>query len=251
MKFNIDNIKNILKKPELLTIFDINYTDEEINTMQNFNITNFDNFFYFGSLGTKFKEKSSMYSINKIHTFIKNIGNNKPSDILILKNIINKLINTLLLAYQKKYFWIDIRVQDSNHIRWHTDGKFFNRDNETKFVTTLHGKSTLIVDPNDKILIKYKTKEEKEYKLLTKDINNLSDNEFEELKEKDNELTKKYELIYKEKLKNIIQPTNTQGVIFKPDAVHHSEPCTNEPRIFISILVGDKNEIYDLKKRYK
>ena len=49
----------------------------------------------------------------------------------------------------------------------------------------------------------------------------------------------------------IIQPTNTQGVIFKvgTDAVHHSEPCTNEPRIFILILVGDKNEIYNLKKK--
>jgi hypothetical protein len=65
----------------------------------------------------------------------------------------------------------------------------------------------------------------------------------------------KYDEIYRKKLKKvkIIQPSNYQGVIINvgnEKAAVHSEPDSNEPRIFISIMTGTKEEVKKLGIRF-
>lgn len=243
MKFDTTNIKKALKSKKRFNLFDINYTDEEKACLKNFNINKYTDYENYGTI-----------KLNKLKIFLENIGNNDLKQVIILKNIIKKISKTIIDAHKTQFFKIFIKVTNTNDFlvpRWHEDGKFFGRNNETQFVTTLKGPSTLILE-NEKDTKNFYDLRNKEYEEQVKLIKDNND----ELKIIDViKITEKYENIYRNKLAKakILQPTNYQGVIFKigdENSAVHSEPEVNESRTFISIVTGTEKEIKKLKKTY-
>jgi hypothetical protein len=238
MKFNTVNIHKALKSKKRFNIFDIDYTDEEKECLINFKIKKFEDYEHYGTI-----------KLNKLKLFLENIGDNNLKQVNILKNIIKKISKILISSHETKYFAIRIRISlnpDVSVPRWHMDGPFFERNNETHFLTTLKGPSTYLTD--DKKYIKiynkiYKKQSDEQFKLNS---NNII---------KNMKIHDKYDKIYRKELKGtkIIQPSNYQGIILnigdKKTAAVHSEPAYNEPRIFISILTGTKKEVKDLEIR--
>lgn len=220
VKKYLDNIDKGYK------IFNIQYTVEELNLIKKFNIKNYGDY-------------NSYNTINNLVDFIKNIGNNSQNDINIMYNIIKSLLESILEIYSTDSYWIKLSIISKNTNfdipRWHCDGFYFrNRTKlQTKFITTLKGPTTLILDT---------TKEEKDNYLKLR----------EETKEPDINIdSRKY---IDSKIKGIkINLTNNSGVIFvagdKDKCLIHSEPIHNEDRIFISILPGSKEDILEYSER--
>jgi len=251
----IREIKKYLKElPKTFYSFDIKYTQKELDYLNNFIILKDSEFSYHGDISNL---------NNKLNDFIKEINNNKPSN--IFSNIIYKLLDNITRAYNKKYFWILIRITlPSNEYdipRWHKDHTFFtdcyksgNYKNESKFVTVLKGPGTLFTD-NSKINNIYDLIEKKE--TLEREKKRRL-----ELEPNYDLIVNKYRKILVSKLQNIkhnqLEPN--KGLIFTVgsaknddeeffDGLLHSEPKLDSSRIFISILPGLKSEINNHKKR--
>ncbi len=224
MKININEIKDYLDNKTSYKIFDINYTKEELDLIEKFNISNFGNY-------------NSYNTINNLENFIKNIGKNSENNITMFYNIIKSLLENILKAYDTDSYWISLRILSKTDFfdipRYHCDGYYFRDRNklQTKFITTLRGPTTLILD----------VKEEYEKDILQ--MNSL--NTFTDLEKREH--IAKY--ISGEKI-NI---TNTNGIIFvagnKEKCLVHSEPKHDDNRIFISILPGTREEINDFSER--
>lgn len=259
MEFNSNNIRNELETHKnSFEIFQIKYTDDEKICINDFNIKNdidYQQYSHFGNIKTmkNFKE------------FISNIGKNKRSNIKkLIKIIKKKLINIVLQGYDMKYFWISIRITLPNKLyiipRWHQDGKYFNTcDNtqnlQSKFVTILKGDGTLFVTSNETSLNIISDNLNKMRKYISD--NNIVDFN-EQLKINDEifrpKLAERIEECKINKDCKITQLNNDEGVIFyvgdKQKAAIHSEPMMSQPRIFISILPGTKEEINELGIRF-
>lgn len=216
--------KFINSKSSSFKVFDIKYTDIEKQTISKFKIENESEFYYHGNYDSDI--------------FIKSIGNNTNKDIKIIKKIIYKLLNKLTKACDKYYIEVDINItlkDIKSTKRWHIDAF----PNNSKFVTTLIGPSTLFIDDSDikSRNIYFKIQEE-----LMTEYTHINSTKWEDLAETYN----KYNKILNKKLKKckIVQPNNNQGVIFLTDipankstfAGIHSEPLLDENRFFISVL---------------
>ncbi len=230
MEFNTNNITSFVDSQKSYQIFNIDYTQKEINCIKSFNIENFGNY-------------NSYNTLNNLEQFIKNIGKNSDDDIVTIIDIINKLLDTILKAYNTDSYWISIRIESKTTFfdipRWHCDGFYHsNRDKiQTKFITTLRGPTTLVLDT---------TKEEKEhfYTLEYKDKFILDDSDLD---------IKRRKYISENIRGTKIDLSNNNGVIFvagdKDKCLIHSEPKYDDNRIFISILPGSKKEIGELSER--
>jgi len=235
-KLTPDNISNYLdsrkETKSAFEIFHVDYTDEEKDVIKNFDLTLPDGKTYtsYGHCGN---------NIPNIKTFFKSFGNNSDKDIDIVIKIINRLIHHVLLGYKKNYYWISIRIANSNHDwdipRWHRDGLYIpNGHLSSKFVTVVKGPGTFL---------KEDTKE-------SKDIFDSVRKEFDEDKSIENyqEKEKKWRPKFDEKLKDIktLQLENDDGLIFfvgDHDGAIHSEPKMDKSRMFISIVPGTKKDI--------
>lgn len=224
MNFNLENIKKTFKGDNPITIFNIKYTKEELECINNFNINSQNNFKYVGDTIKK----------SDLKKFFKNIGDNQNTSIDVMINIILKLINKILKGSNKNNYLIIIRssVLDNNFTipRWHIDGNYFSSDTrELKFVTSLIGPGTLFINnPEAK----------KIYDKIFKKICNECKNKPAPIAYK---IQEKYRSAIHNKLRKFkyIQLDNTQGCIFEvgsDSAIIHSEPDIITPRLFISIL---------------
>jgi len=225
-------------------LFDINYTENEKNTIKDFNITKKNNFSHFGSY-----EKLLTKNINK---FLSEIGNNNTKVVNNLEKIIIKIVKKVLQGYKTDYFWIDVRVTLPNNLfdktRWHKDSRFFIKnsdDKTTKFATVLKGPGTLLLKPTKSVNKTYRKIRDK----LGFERRGKSEKEQEKI-------NKKYRLIYAKEFdtKKIIQPNNNQGIIFYTgfddmNGAIHSEPMMDEPRMFISIMPNTKENIEELYEK--
>jgi hypothetical protein len=223
-------------------IFDIDYTINELETINDFEIKNLNNYEHFGSLD----------DIKDLKKYLTNIGNNTKTCVNGMEKLIIRLIKKVLLGYKMKYFWLAIRISPPNkHLdipRWHKDGPFWKGEpSSVKFITTLKGPGTLLIKStkkNNKIyekILEEKFTEMKKYKTFSEIIK--IDNNFRPI------LAKKFS---KEK---VIQAKNTDGILFytgipQKNAALHSEPKIDTFRIFISILPSSYENIKDLQKRF-
>jgi hypothetical protein len=210
----------MLKVKKRFRLLDIDYTEEEKECIKNFKITNFADYI-------------SNSNLNKLTTYLKNIGKNDSKQVTLIKKIIKKLLNILLEGYKTKYYLIVIKCMDKNTISmptWHVDRNIFDNNSEIKFVTTLKGPSTLFIDDDESTKVYHKL-QKKEFN----DQQKIEDNK--EKIQKIMDLIDKYAEIYRKVLSTakIVQPTNNQCVIFNYTTVH-AEPIINEPRFFISII---------------
>jgi hypothetical protein len=113
MKFSTTNIKKALKSSESSTLFDIEYSDDEKECLQNFKINKFENYHHYGTI-----------KLNKLKLFLENLGDNNPKKVIVLKDIIKKISKTVVDAYKNEYFWINIRAGSKTSFdftvpRWH------------------------------------------------------------------------------------------------------------------------------------
>ena len=227
---NTNNISNFIYNPnKSFKIIKLNISNNLKNILLNLNIN--DNIYnYYGkkNLDIKSNDYISLFNSFKINNDIKSIH--------LLCKFIKKLLLEVCNEYNKKYCWLTIRVSTPNKFydipRWHIDGNYYKSDNiQSKFILTLKGNSTLIINPNQKIrkdFLNIHNKHELEMRLLSNKI------------------------VSNEKIINI--NTLINGVIIISTnhklATIHSEPPIQENRIFLSILPLTKNELNELKLRW-
>jgi len=224
-------------------IFDIGYTINELEIINNFEIKNPNNYEHFGSLN----------NIKDLKKYLTDIGSNTKTCVNGMEKLIIRLIKKVLLGYTMKYFWLAIRISSPNNYfdipRWHKDGTFFtgdkNEKSSVKFITTLKGPGTLLIKSTKKInkiyneILEEQFTEMRKYKTIQEKIK-ISDN---------------YRPILAKKLskEKIIQAKNNEGILFytgHDNAALHSEPKMDTLRIFISILPSSLENIKDLQKRF-
>jgi hypothetical protein len=248
---DMEKIKKYLKNPTKHKLLKLNYNEKEKESFKEFTIRKADEFEYFG--------KISDLDTKKIKNILDNQGENKNTD--TMTKAISKLSKKIVKLYGLNHVWISLRIQMPSELynipRWHQDGKYFTNlerkqelmenklDNKTKeeideyiygtrvntkFVTTLKGPGTLYIpDTTPKQVEKY-------YSIPF---------------EAGDKYRKKIANIFKNN--KVKQVKVGQGLIFiagEKNATMHSEPAFSEPRMFLSILPCNKEELNNLKKRW-
>jgi hypothetical protein len=244
----VQSIKNALENIETNSyqIFKMNYTEENLNQINLIKITKNENYDFFGSTDIFLTNESN--DITRLIEFICRIGDNSEELAKSIVKIIKNIVKVLELGYNKKYCWITIRTSQPNNYfeipRWHCDGKYFKNylEPQTKFVTVFKGAGTLLIEPINQSKQIY---------------NNYFSDSFDNIKlpidsiESRKMLDKEFESVGIQKK----QLTNKQGLIFlsgHSNCTIHSEPNITEPRMFLSVVFGDKDNIFEWRnKKYK
>ena len=245
-KISFGSIKNTLKTIETKSyeIFKLNLTEEDKKTICSLNINIIESkptkYNFYGNIDDFINNTNQ--DIDELVEFIKSISINSYENAIKISCIIKNILSLLERGYNKNYCWLTIRiVKNSNAFkipRWHCDGNYFNKIKypypQTKFVMVLKGPGTLLIKPNYKVKEIYNNYLEFAYK-----------SKFETIEDR--------ELLDK-KLKEVgavqIQLKNDEGLIFlagHPNCTIHSEPDIIEPRMFLSIVMADKENINDWK----
>jgi hypothetical protein len=259
-KLNIKKIKdqiNQIDENNTYVVIDLNFSEKEREHLKNFKIDRPNVYSRYGAIELMEKE---------LPKYFEKLGNNDKKSIKVLTNMILRINNDLLEAFNKPSAWIDIRASKPNPDfdipKWHLDGRYFE-DKYTptlKFVTTLKGPSTLLSDSkqhNIRGRIRKETNTLKLQKLFSKLREAIKDNNKEIMldlhKKIQHENIKTRKKVAKILDKDSVHSmSNGDGAIYTTNnslyGCLHSEPPINEERIFVSILPGTEAEIEELKK---
>jgi len=255
-------IKDYLSNPKKeYKVFNLGLSKNEKEIFQNFKLPKL-SFIKIQNFDSKVAQTLS-YSFNgnlkdmkDLNDFLSALGNNSSEDIKVLENKIKEIAKEVLLGFEEKYCWLNIRVTYKdpyfNTPRWHTDGKMFssrpNNEGQASFVMAFQGLGTLLIKDTRKVIAKFNEIQE-----TMKPIK-YSDPGWEK------ESMRIRKLVNKElKNKETIQLTGNQGCVFyawpgtnkkfKQGALH-SEPKKDTFRIFMKIIPGSKEEINEQVKKY-
>mgnify|MGYP000219585571 CR=1 FL=1 len=174
--------------------------------------------------------------VSKLKTFLEQVGENSPEASNKVASLINRLCDQVKVAFGQEAVWLTVRVSVPTNKydlpRWHQDGRYFTATEPVyKFVAPLIGPQTLLGKCDDL----------EKFRALSKQlIDDDGEYDLEIQKALINEVTEM----------TIAQPS--QGTVFLVDdeeAVIHSEPKMNVPRLFISILPGTTDQIEEWKKQ--
>jgi hypothetical protein len=234
-----NDINKFINNPnKSFKIINLNINDKIKDILSNININQNNVFNYFG------KKRLDLQS-NEYKSLIQlfNTDDNNIESIILLCKFIRKLLLEVCKEYNKNYCWITIRISTpSNYFdihRWHYDGNYYKSDNiQTKFIITLKGDSTLIINPNNKI--------KKDFFNIKVDQNKLNDKELMKTQLLKNKVVSNEKIININTLINGIISISANPKL----ATIHSEPPIKNNRIFLSILPMTKNEMNDLKLRW-
>ena len=187
--------------------------------------------------------------VNKIAIFLDSLGKANKSK-LLANVLVNRIMKSFVGVLDVDSIWLTIRAIPSavsyyDIPRWHFDGKFYDSDSayQLKLAGVLKGPATL-------------------FKENTKEMRNVFVPIFEEhirspeYKNRDKEKDLERRKIMDEKIRefNTMTPKENQVVIFvvgnkERDAIH-SEPKIDGPRIFFSIVAGNKDQIKEMANRH-
>lgn len=207
-------------------IFDINYSQNDLKQIDNFDIQSNLDYEYFGDI-----------HIDTLTDFLKSVGKNTNENINNFQKIILNIINIVLTGYNLTHFCLFIRTYTKENIkyipRWHKDDNLFT--NQSKFITVLKGPGTLFISNNKKADNIFITLE-----------NNIKSNSIIIYQNSNKYINDKLKTF------NQFQLNNNQGIIFLmgDKCPIHSEPNIINNRFFLSIIPGSENQINDLRKRY-
>ena len=176
------------------------------------------------------------------------MGENDPTDVERIAETIHRLAVGMQNGFGKEAAWITVRVSVPNPAfdvpRWHPDGAYYaTAENEKtyKLVAALKGAQTLFGKVRDGEV--YQQLENAEHENQRKNENDSETFEAEKLRIR-------YELV------KIIEPMNPpaseQATVYRvgdKQAVIHSEPPIAEPRIFVSVLPGSREQIEEWQSR--
>ena len=188
----------------------------------------------YGPVGDDLKER--------IVQHLGSVGQNDVADIEHVANIINRLAMGVQKGFAKEAVWIAVRVSLPNSTfdipRWHPDGAYFTSEpgeKTYKFVAALQGAPTLFGRIRDEEVYRQLETISRENQL--KNQGNPEALEAEESR-------------IRRELVKVIEPLTesrpTQATIYlvgHEEAVIHSEPPIHEPRIFVSVLPGSREQI--------
>jgi hypothetical protein len=234
--------------------FKLKYTNSEINSINELNITNLTTFNYYGDLNSLDFEK-----------FFSKVGENSPKTIKSIEKIIRKITKKVLNGFDMDHFWISIRAFTPTNSfdmpRWHYDGTYFtNIKQQAKFAMVLKGPGTLFIKKTKKVSESYNKIQEqsRKYFLDTMKKKGIESSDFKALSEISRESNEKYRPIFAKELSKykIKQIKSNQGVVFwggqDPNyCALHSEPKIDQSRLFISILPGTKAMIKESEEKQK
>lgn len=233
---------------ERYKIFNTNINNETLNIINSFNIKKDCTFDYY-SFDMTYDEFT-----DRLNKFVQSIGDNSEEDIRILCTTIKMIYDSVVIGYGAEAYWLTIRVNQPNEDfavpRWHIDG-IFNPDKsetaETKFIMTLKGDHTLLVDCDNDEVNYFRTVQREVYSDVYKNFS----------LEKD--LAARQQLIENVSFLNdkskIKVPVDGQAIIFQTiklgNGAIHSEPNIEKSRIFLSILPSSEKSLTDFKNRSK
>lgn len=192
---------------------------------------------------------------DEISAFIEALGNtNDLSD--SISQIITKLVEESLKGSGQQFAWVTLRASTETHEfdlpRWHADGRFYESDiNQYKIAMALEGHGTLFYDlPEDMREWFNAIENEAADKVIYNDNGTINGDATLEARLESRQ-------ILAEKLNDkerIISAKFGQGAVFLVGddyAAVHSEPQIDRPRLFLSIVPGDKQHIQDLRKNFE
>ena len=220
--------------------FDITYSKDDEKAIDNLQVDIKKDYNHYGTIDTMIG----------LPIFLKEIGPNSNTTVSKVEKLINQLIKNCLLAWKKDYAWISVRAtiptNEYDIPRWHKDGNFRGFDNspdQSKFIIVLKGPGTLAIKQTkevDEIFSNINQKElETRRSLYNKYKRDLTYKESNDIYDKVN---KKFRPMYVKALSKfkILQPNKLQALVFHTQTTLHSEPKTDVPRLFVSIMPGSK-----------
>jgi hypothetical protein len=219
---NMREKTNLLGKEKNFCFVDLGISEEDLELIQQLNITASGQYNRFGNLHLLRDELP--------HFLRKNCSNSEPLTQKIA-DIIFQIASHVQKASNKETAWICVRVSTPNPAfdmpRWHQDGYYYSpyAGFAFKFAVALKGNPTLF----------YQLPQE-----MRELFHSSSDREFLST------------LLKRDKIES---PKSGLGVFFlvgdKESAAIHSEPKIDSERLFFSVLPGNENEISELKDRWQ
>ena len=171
---------------------------------------------------------------NNLGNFLQSITNNDITVIQRITEHITQIVAEVMIASERETGWVSLRATvptDAYDIpRWHMDGYYFNpagpHEMLYKYVVTLRGPATLF------------------YPLC-----------YEERKKVCRKTKYRDYMAQFCKKDSIVQPQQGQGAFLIggriPQAALHSEPQMHEPRLFLSVVPCNANQLIELKKKVR
>ena len=221
----------LLKKQNWISI-ETNLTNKEKESIEQVNIERqLQPFDYYGPASDELMEK--------LEDYFKKIGDNSKIVTENISQVINRVSNGVARGFNKESMWVSVRIALPNDEfdvpRWHPDGNYFkSADKVYKLVMTVKGPSTLFAEKIDP---------EKFEKLMGSSQLEEDDDQIKKIRQKVDLCVNKIDI-----------PQEEKAVIYlvgHKDAVVHSEPDIKEPRIFVSVLPGSKQQISEWNNRLK
>lgn len=241
-------LRDIVEKKELYRYIPIDIPDSMYRFHQELDVSKIDMYNYYGRIEN--------FASPKIMEFLRGLGSNSED---LLRSIYMTMLNTLNMY--RSYFastygtdginrtstWISIRaftpMDEYKMPRWHHDGGRFwtkiGNENVYKFATALVGPGTLVakLSPEEYLTVYNETQDF--YVRRRKTCKNHEEMmEFEK-----NVMRPRLQQLIGNKYESV--PSNT-GLVFLVDdlkAPIHSEPHTDRPRLFFSIMFGTDEQI--------
>ncbi len=197
----------------------------------------------------------------EFQNFFSKIGKNSSKTCKIIESIIKKITKKVLAGFGLDHCWISVRASKPNNNydipRWHYDGKYFkNISSQAKWAMVLKGPGTLVIKKSSKVEKAYDKIENQFREEYLDQFKKIKPQTVDEEVQIQMKLHDKYRPIYAKAMSKfkIRQLDNDQGIVFWGGNDHHmsalhSEPKIDEPRLFISILPGSKENIMEWKNK--
>lgn len=229
-------IKEKLKADNLVFV-DEKFSEQDWEQIGLFNIEkNLPQFEYSGNDYESF--------LMRLEECVRSCGNNSEESIEVIVTKISTAVAGMLSAFKAEAVLVMVRVSlpnDSYNIpRWHTDGRYFTSEEKVyKKVFTLKGAATRFAKIKDSIEFD---------KLDKQSIENDKFNAVDSDKHKNEDLRIRKGLdTTVEEIRSAQPGESVIYLVGDKEAVIHSEPVMTEPRLFMSVIVGSKDQISEWK----
>lgn len=230
--------KELLEKNGFIAV-DMEFSDQEVESLKEIKVeSELDQFDYYGSADTQLQRNLEQY--------LKEAGENSGSHISTISHLVTRLSREVMEGLGKESVWVMVRISlpDERYSipRWHSDGSYFSSsEREYKLVATLKGPQTLFGEVIDGA----------RYQQLS-----VRMNENYRKNHSDPKIFRAEDLQIRKQLVEVVKPIKladtSKAVMYlvgDKDAVIHSEPHIDTPRIFISILPGSQSQIEEWRRQ--
>lgn len=229
----------ILKEQGIVT-FDANLSFQEKRAADEVRIEiEAPDFAHFGPVDATF--------VQKVKEYFASLGENSEQDIQTLTGLVVRMTKNALQDLRGEAVWVALRSSLPNDLfntpRWHADGKYFPPaqlgEKSYKLVMAIKGLPTRFAEVQDAQRFAELAEEQS--------ANYASDSE--DSQENDLRIRKELDLVVSER-KPLMPGEAAYYLVGDEEAKVHSEPKADQPRIFLSVVVGSAEQIQSLQTRW-